>query len=731
MGVLGEWDNPYLTMAPGNEADELRVLGRLLEKGYVFRGLKPVNWCFDCGSALAEAEVEYADKTDIAVDVGFPFMADQLERLAAAFGLPALPTPRGFAVIWTTTPWTLPANQALNLHPEIRYALVATEWQGAPALLVLAAERVQACLTDWKLEGQVLATCPGSALELIRFKHPFYDRASPVYLGEYVTLDTGTGVVHSSPAYGVEDFLSCKRYGMADSDVLQPVLGDGVYAESLPLFGGQFIWKANPAIVEHIRAQGHLFSATKYVHSYMHCWRHKTPIIYRASSQWFAGMDVTPKDGGATLRATALKAVEATDFYPGWGKARLHGMIANRPDWTLSRQRQWGVPMAFFVHRETGELHPRTAELLEVVAQRIEAEGIEAWQRLDPRELLGEEADQYQKNRDTLDVWFDSGSTHITVLRGSHQAQSHFPADMYLEGSDQHRGWFHSSLLTASMTDGRAPYKALLTHGFVIDGEGRKMSKSMGNVIAAAKDLRHPGRRDSAAVGRLHRLFGRAVAVRRDPQARRRELPAHSQYAALPAGQRGRLQSVARRGAGRSDARDRPLRDGPCRAVAGRPGGLAGQVRVPSGGRRIADVLFGRSRRVLPRHPQGPAVHHGHWQRRTAFSPDRVAPHHQRSAAPDGADPLVHRRRSLAAVRAGPAPRARRDHLHPDVSRLPPARRRPRAAAQVGTHPRSARAGSQGAGGQPHHRRDRLLAAGRSRADRQPRGPCAAGHPGR
>ncbi len=487
MGVLGEWDNPYLTMAPGNEAGELRMLGRLLENGYVFRGLKPVNWCFDCSSALAEAEVEYADKTDIAVDVGFAFMADELPRLAAAFGLAQLPLTRGYAVIWTTTPWTLPANQALNLHPDIEYALVATAWQGQPTLLVLAADRVAACLAEWQLEGEILARCTGKALELIRFQHPFHDRASPVYLGEYVTLDTGTGVVHSSPAYGVEDFLSCKRYGMKDADVLQPVLGDGIYADSLPEFAGQSIWQANPAIVEHIRERGNLFSAKKYVHSYMHCWRHKTPIIYRASSQWFAGMDLTPTRGGPTLRETALKAVEATEFFPAWGKARLRGMIANRPDWTLSRQRQWGVPMAFFVHRETGALHPRTAELLEAVAQRIEAEGIEAWQRLDPRELLGDEADQYEKNRDTLDVWFDSGSTHMTVLRGSHKAQSHFPADMYLEGTDQHRGWFHSSLLTASMTDGRAPYKSLLTHGFVIDGEGRKMSKSMGNVIAPQK----------------------------------------------------------------------------------------------------------------------------------------------------------------------------------------------------------------------------------------------------
>ena len=487
LGVLGEWDDPYLTMAPRTEADELRVLGRLLDKGYVYRGLKPVNWCFDCGSALAEAEVEYADKTDIAVDVGFPFLPEQAGTLAAAFGLPELPLQRGYAVIWTTTPWTLPANQALNLHPEVEYALVRTVWQGEPALLVLAAGRVEACLQAWGLEGAEIARCRGAALDLVRFAHPFHDRESPVYLGEYVTTDTGTGLVHSSPAYGVEDFLSCKRYGMRDADVLQPVLGDGTYAASLPMFGGRSIWEANPLIVEHLRSLGRLFSATKYVHSYMHCWRHKTPVIYRASSQWFAGMDVTPRDGGPTLRETALRGVEATAFYPAWGKARLHGMIANRPDWTLSRQRQWGVPMAFFVHRETGELHPRTPELLEEVARRIEAGGIEAWQRLDPAELLGDEAALYEKNRDTLDVWFDSGSTHATVLRGSHRAQSHFPADMYLEGSDQHRGWFHSSLLTAAMTDGCAPYRSLLTHGFVVDGDGRKMSKSLGNVIAPQK----------------------------------------------------------------------------------------------------------------------------------------------------------------------------------------------------------------------------------------------------
>jgi isoleucyl-tRNA synthetase len=485
LGVLGDWDNPYLTMAYGNEADELRALGSLLEKGFLYRGLKPVNWCFDCGSALAEAEVEYADKTDIAVDVGFAFA--EPDKVAKAFGLDSLPVARGYCVIWTTTPWTLPSNQALNIHPEFDYALVRTQWQGEDTLLILATERVEDCLKTYGLAGSVVATCKGWALELLKFRHPFYDRLSPVYLGEYVTLETGTGIVHSSPAYGVEDFLSCKHYGMTDAQILQPVLGDGSFASSLELFGGEPIWKANPKIVETMRERGNLFNAVKHTHSYMHCWRHKTPVIYRASSQWFAGMDVKPKDGGPTLRESALKGVEATAFYPAWGKARLHGMIANRPDWTLSRQRQWGVPMAFFVHRETGELHPRTPELIEAVAQRIAREGIEAWQRLDPAELLGEDAANYEKNRDTLDVWFDSGTTHATVLRGSHKDVSHFPADMYLEGSDQHRGWFHSSLLTSSMLNGVPPYKSLLTHGFVVDGEGKKMSKSMGNTLAPQK----------------------------------------------------------------------------------------------------------------------------------------------------------------------------------------------------------------------------------------------------
>ena len=483
LGVLGDWDNPYLTMAYRNEADEIRALGILMRKGYVYRGLKPVNWCFDCGSALAEAEVEYEDRKDRAIDVGFPFA--EPEKVAKAFGLRALPDGPGHAVIWTTTPWTLPGNQALNVHPEYDYQLIKTE----RCMLILAAELAAACLERYGLEQrEVLGTCKGAALERVSFRHPFYDRPAPVYLGDYVTLDAGTGIVHSAPAYGVEDFQSCRRYGMKDEEMLTPVMGDGKFAPSLPLFGGEMIWKANPKIVALLQERGVLFASRDHVHSYMHCWRHKTPVILRATIQWFAGMDDVPGYDGAkpaeSLRATALRGVEATRFFPAWGRARLQGMIANRPDWTLSRQRQWGVPMPFFIRKETGQLHPRTLALLEEVARRVEQGGIEAWQTLQAEEVLGEEAALYEKVKDTLDVWFDSGSTHFTVLRGSHEAESTFPADLYLEGSDQHRGWFHSSLLVASMMDGRPPYAALLTHGFVIDLEGRKMSKSKGNAMS-------------------------------------------------------------------------------------------------------------------------------------------------------------------------------------------------------------------------------------------------------
>ncbi|MDE2598861.1 MAG: isoleucine--tRNA ligase [Rhodocyclaceae bacterium] len=480
LGVLADWDNPYLTMNFANEAGEIRALAEIVKAGFVFKGLKPVNWCFDCGSALAEAEVEYEDKKSDAIDVAFRTADDaQSAKLAAAFGFSALAKP-AYIVIWTTTPWTIPANQALNIHPEVDYALV----DAGDKLLVLAAELVEGCMERYKLQGTVIATAKGEKLGGIEFKHPFYDRVSPVYLAEYVGVDAGTGIVHCAPAYGADDFVTWRANGRSFDEILNPVQGNGVYVPGLEFFGGQFIWKANPNIVEKLREVGALLKHETISHSYMHCWRHKTPIIYRATAQWFVGMDVQPVEG-ETLRQRALKAIEETAFYPAWGKPRLHAMIAGRPDWCISRQRNWGVPIPFFLHKETGELHPRTVALMEEVAQRVEKAGIEAWFKLDAAELLGAEAAQYDKISDTLDVWFDSGTTHWHVLRGSHNdCHEQGPcADLYLEGSDQHRGWFHSSLLTGAAIDGHAPYKALLTHGFTVDEKGRKMSKSLGNTI--------------------------------------------------------------------------------------------------------------------------------------------------------------------------------------------------------------------------------------------------------
>ena len=496
LGVLGDWEHPYTTMEFKSEADEIRTLGKILDRGYLYRGLKPVNWCFDCHSALAEAEVEYEDRVDSAIDVGFPLsLASERVKLANAFSLRAPIEGAVHAVIWTTTPWTIPANQALNVHPDFAYALVRTP----RGHLVLAEDLVGACLERYAMEGTIVARAKGAALEGIEFAHPFYDRASPVQLGDYVTLEHGTGIVHSAPAYGIDDFNIGRRYGIRDDDILNPVQGDGRFAADLPFFGGMKIWDANPKIVDKIREVGALFHAEKWTHSYMHCWRHKTPIIYRATTQWFAGMDDVPGWRGRkpkeTLRQTALRGIEVTQFYPTWGKSRLYGMIAHRPDWTLSRQRQWGVPLPFFVDKETDALHPDTLALLDVAAAKVQAGGIEAWFEA-TYEDFGVDATKYRKINDTLDVWFDSGSTHQTVMggpdgrktgAGTHSRDTGFPADLYLEGSDQHRGWFHSSLLISSMLNGVPPYRALLTHGFVVDGQGHKMSKSKGNVVAPQK----------------------------------------------------------------------------------------------------------------------------------------------------------------------------------------------------------------------------------------------------
>ncbi|MFZ5594355.1 MAG: isoleucine--tRNA ligase [Pseudomonadota bacterium] len=474
LGVMGDWEKPYLTMDFKTEADIIRALGSIIANGHLHKGSKPVHWCTDCGSALAEAEVEYEDKTSPAIDVRFVVLDDKalMERLRH------VPEHEGAGpisvVIWTTTPWTLPANQAVALHPELDYALVQCDGAHGAERLLLAEGLLKNAMARYGIENyRVIAYGKGADLEGLKLAHPFYEREVPVITGEHVTLEAGTGAVHTAPAHGQEDYVAGSRYGLP---VDNPVGGDGKFLPGTELFAGEHVLKANSHVLEVLEAKGALLHAETIRHSYPHCWRHKTPIIFRATPQWFISM------AQKGLREQALAAIGEVKWIPGWGRARIEGMVQNRPDWCISRQRTWGVPIALFVHKESGALHPRTAELIEQAARCVEAGGIDAWFDLDPSELLGDDANEYDKVTDTLDVWFDSGVTHATVLEN--RAGLAFPADIYLEGSDQHRGWFQSSLLTSVAMRGVAPYKSVLTHGFTVDAQGMKMSKSKGNVVA-------------------------------------------------------------------------------------------------------------------------------------------------------------------------------------------------------------------------------------------------------
>ncbi|WP_225757919.1 isoleucine--tRNA ligase [Cardiobacterium sp. Marseille-Q4385] len=479
LGVFGDWAHPYLTMQPQTEAGIVRALREIVANGHVVRGFKPVNWCLDCRSSLAEAEVEYEDKTSESIDVRFAVRetADLARRMNLATAPDAVDV-----IIWTTTPWTLPANLAVALHPELEYALI----HDGSRHFIIAQDLIDSVRERWGVETpwQTVATASGKALDRLVLAHPFIERDSLLINGEHVTLDAGTGSVHSAPAHGVEDFEVCRHYGIGVD--VNPVLADGRFADDTPYFAGENVFKANPKVVELLKEKDRLAHYAPIRHSYPHCWRHHSPTIYRATAQWFISMD---KNG---LRKTALDGLQNVRFTPEWGRSRLTNMIATRPDWGITRQRYWGVPLCFVQHKDTGELHPDILSIMDKAAAVIAKDGIEAWFTLALEDLIpATDCDKYEKLNDVLDVWFDSGSTHYAVLRGRDDIG--YPADLYLEGSDQHRGWFHSSLLTGCAIDGKPPYRGLLTHGFTVDESGRKMSKSLGNVVEPQKVINSLG----------------------------------------------------------------------------------------------------------------------------------------------------------------------------------------------------------------------------------------------
>ena len=477
-GVFGDWQRPYMTMDPRFEAQQIRALGHVIRNGHLYKGAKPVYWCLDCRSSLAEAEVEYEDKTSPAIDVEFRVAdpADFARRTGINFD--SIGAHAVSLVIWTTTPWTLPANEAVALGADIEYVAVWVSRNRQSQLLVLANELLDACLARYGLgKGQVLAQFTGKQLEHLQLEHPFIGKHVPVILGDHVTLDAGTGAVHTAPAHGQEDFVVGQKYSLP---VDNPVMGDGRFREGTPFVAGQQVWAANEVLVKELESRGRLLKHEPIRHSYPVCWRHKTPLIFRATPQWFISMD---QNG---LRANALRDIQKTQWVPAWGEQRIFNMIKDRPDWCISRQRTWGVPITLFVHKQTQELHPRTQELITQVAARVETDGIEAWFDLEPKELLGADADSYEKVTDVMDVWADSGLS-FECVHHTHPDDVKPPVDLYLEGSDQHRGWFHSSLLMSEALYSQAPYKGVLTHGFTVDENGRKMSKSLGNVIEPAK----------------------------------------------------------------------------------------------------------------------------------------------------------------------------------------------------------------------------------------------------
>ncbi|MDP2904530.1 MAG: isoleucine--tRNA ligase [Methylovulum sp.] len=483
LGVFGDWENPYLTMDYAFEADIVRALGKITQNSHISKGAKPVHWCTDCGSALAEAEVEYEDKHSPAIDVRFQ-VVDAAGFMAHCHHAPEHEGQGPLSVvIWTTTPWTLPANQGVALNAEIEYAVVQCEKDGAHERLVVAEALLKDTMLRYGIQNHhVVGYCTGSAWEHQLLQHPFYDRQVPIVLGDHVTVEAGTGAVHTAPGHGQDDYIVGRKYGLP---IDNPVGSDGVFLPGTGLFAGEHVFNANAHVIEVLAEKGKLLHHHAILHSYPHCWRHHTPIIFRATPQWFIAMDKNK------LRGHALDEIKRVDWIPDWGQARIESMVDGRPDWCISRQRTWGVPIALFVHKETGELHPRTVELIEQVAKRIEQHGIEAWFELKAEDLLGAEADGYDKISDTLDVWFDSGITHAAVLE--RREGLHFPADLYLEGSDQHRGWFQSSLLTSVAMNAIAPYKAVLTHGFTVDAKGEKMSKSKGNVIPPQSVMKNLG----------------------------------------------------------------------------------------------------------------------------------------------------------------------------------------------------------------------------------------------